>query len=48
MNKPKLVTRLEDIPDSFESEDEEREWWGSHELSDDGNRTIAGGRPGSE
>ncbi len=30
-----LVTRLEEIPDSFASEDDERDWWATHELSDE-------------
>jgi hypothetical protein len=30
-----LVTKVDDIPDSFGSEDDERDWWATHELSDD-------------
>jgi hypothetical protein len=29
-----IIHSLEEIPDSFSSEDEEREWWATHELSD--------------
>ncbi len=33
--KPVLITRAEDIPESFESEEAEAEWWETHELSAD-------------
>jgi len=33
--KRTLVKRVEDIPTSFPSEDDEREWWGTHDLSDE-------------
>jgi hypothetical protein len=32
--KLKVIHSLDEIPD-FESEDEEREWWWEHELSDE-------------
>lgn len=33
-SKMAIVRRLEDIP-AFASEDEEREWWATHDLSDE-------------
>ena len=30
----KVIHTLDEIPD-FESEDEEREWWAEHEMSDE-------------
>jgi hypothetical protein len=33
--KRKVIYSLEDIPDHFESEDEEREWWADHEFSEE-------------
>jgi hypothetical protein len=33
--KRMLVTRVEDIPTSSPSEDKERDWWGTHDLSDE-------------
>jgi hypothetical protein len=35
MTNRTLITRVEDIPESFPSEDDEREWWATHDLSDD-------------
>lgn len=32
--KRKIIHSLSDIPLSFPSEDEEREWWADHELSE--------------
>jgi hypothetical protein len=29
----KLVTRLEDIPETFSSREEEAEWWDSHDVA---------------
>jgi len=29
------VTDVSQIPDSVPSEDDEREWWGTHDLSED-------------
>lgn len=33
--KTNIVQSLGDVPQSFASEDEERDWWASHEFSDD-------------
>lgn len=33
--KSQIVQSLQDVPRSFASEDEEREWWATHEFSDD-------------
>jgi hypothetical protein len=30
-----MIHSLDEIPDSFASEDEEREWWATHEFSDE-------------
>jgi hypothetical protein len=35
MTNRTLITRVEDIPERFPSEDDEREWWATHDLSDD-------------
>ena len=39
MTKPSrkltIIQSLEDIPERFESEDAEREWWATHDLSED-------------
>lgn len=34
---PKLTTiySLDEMPSQFDSEDDEREWWATHELSDE-------------
>ena len=29
-----IIRKLEDIPSGFASEDEEREWWATHDFSD--------------
>jgi hypothetical protein len=31
----RIIRSLDDIPKSFSSEDEEREWWARHDLSED-------------
>jgi hypothetical protein len=33
--KRKLVTSLDQIPDHFDSYEEEAEWWETHDLSED-------------
>ncbi|MEX2541155.1 MAG: hypothetical protein WD314_05075 [Trueperaceae bacterium] len=30
----KLITRLEDVPETFASREEEAEWWDSHDIDD--------------
>jgi len=30
-----MVTDVSQIPESFDSEDEERDWWATHEFSDE-------------
>jgi hypothetical protein len=30
-----VIHREDEIPDHFDSEDAEREWWATHELSDE-------------
>jgi len=29
-----IIRKLEEIPSRFASEDEEREWWATHDVSD--------------
>jgi hypothetical protein len=31
----KIIHSLEEIPDHFASEDEERDWWAEHEFSEE-------------
>ncbi len=33
--KRELITDVSQIPGSFESEDEERDWWATHDFSDE-------------
>jgi hypothetical protein len=33
--KTKLIHSLDEIPTDFASEDEERDWWANHELSEE-------------
>ena len=37
MSKPKrkIISSLDEVPASFASEDEEREWWHAHEFSEE-------------
>lgn len=35
MVKRTIVSSLDEIPTHFSSEDEEREWWATHEFSDE-------------
>jgi len=49
VRKPKLkvVDKLEDIP-AFASEDDEREWWATHDLSDALYRQLVAAPPEGE
>jgi hypothetical protein len=35
MRKLTIIRSLDEIPERFESEDAEREWWATHDLSEE-------------